>query len=170
MEEKTLLKAVLCFLVTPDGRFWLATKTAKIGAGCLNGYGGGIEPGETAEQAVAREVFEEAKVKADPSEFKKVGVVYFRNHKSDGSIFVCEVHVYTLATTQVPMATPEMANPQSFLICDVGSIAPLMPADPYWLPYVFQDKLFLAWAEYAPKQQALLKPVRVEIVTVLPAA
>ena len=45
-EEKVLFNATVCYPVR-DGKVLLAFKTCKIGANCWNGYGGGIEQGET---------------------------------------------------------------------------------------------------------------------------
>lgn len=47
MEEKTLLKAVIVFPLRRRSVL-LAKKAEKIGAGCWNGYGGGIVESETA--------------------------------------------------------------------------------------------------------------------------
>ncbi len=57
MEEKTLLNATVCLLVKDD-EVMLGIKTKKIGAGCRNGYGGGIEPDELIKEAAIRELEE----------------------------------------------------------------------------------------------------------------
>jgi 8-oxo-dGTP diphosphatase len=55
-------RAVLCF-VRRDGELLLIRKKRGLGAGKVNGPGGRIEDGESAEQAAVRETFEEVGVR-----------------------------------------------------------------------------------------------------------
>lgn len=63
----TTLRTVTCFIVQ-SGRILLQQRPAgRIWAGMLNGPGGKLDPGETAAEAVVREVFEETGLHiADP--------------------------------------------------------------------------------------------------------
>ena len=133
-EEKVLLEATLCFL-RRDDKILLAFKTKKIGMGCLNGYGGGIEIGENKEKAAVRELFEETNgVVAFPEDLENIAEVYFNNTKTDGTTFICRCHVYELWRWKgEPKATKEMANPTWFSE-DKLPLGELMSADPYWLP------------------------------------
>src|SRR3989344_638818 len=86
-EEKTLYLATLVYPVR-DSEVLLATKTRKIGAGCLNGWGGGVDQGESIRASAAREFFEETGgAKVNENELEKIGIVHFKNHKSDGVVF-----------------------------------------------------------------------------------
>src|SRR3989344_46986 len=93
--EKVLLNATLCFPVKED-KILLGLKMQKIGQGCWNGYGGGIDDEETPEQSIMRELEKEAKVKAFPNALEKVAIIYFKNNKTDGHVFVCRDHLYLL--------------------------------------------------------------------------
>src|SRR6185436_5019406 len=110
-EEKVLLNATLGFLVREE-KVLLALKTKKIGQGCWNGYGGGIDDQETLLQSMVRELKEEAKVEVLEKNIQKVAVVDFHNTKSDGGVFSCRVHVYLVHEWKgEPQPTDEMAEP-----------------------------------------------------------
>ena len=64
----------LCYLVQSDGVL-LIMKKRGFGAGKLNGVGGKLNPGETSEEAVRREIKEE--IGCEPVELKSVGVIEF---------------------------------------------------------------------------------------------
>ena len=97
--EKVLLRAVIVFPLR-GRKVLLAKKVGKIGAGCWNGYGGGIESGETAVDAAIRELFEESRLRARADDLEKVAVIAFHNQKTDGTFFTCECHVFVLRTFQ----------------------------------------------------------------------
>lgn len=80
----------LC-LVRKDDQVLLGMKKRGFGAGRWNGFGGKLEPGETVEEAVAREMQEESGVKLLGME--KVGQFDFEFHDKLGHIL--EVHLFT---------------------------------------------------------------------------
>lgn len=166
-EEKTLRDAVLCFLVRED-EVLLAFKTEKIGKDCWNGYGGGIEPGESPEQAAVREVWEEARVVVRSEHLEKVAKIDFYNTKSDGSCFTCKVHVYLVRKWMgIPQDTKTMVNPTWFKK-DRLPLKRMMPADKAWLPVVLSGKKITAWAHYGPFQKNLLGKTEIREVNFLP--
>jgi ADP-ribose pyrophosphatase YjhB (NUDIX family) len=166
-EEKTLLEAVDCFLINSKGEVWLATKAFKIGAGCLNGYGGGIEKGETPEICALREIPEECAIKVTLEQLHKVAVMDFHNNKTDGSMFICRVHMFLVYTNEIPQESAEMLAPRLFDPKNLP-LTRLMPADPYWLPHLFQGKKFIGKAEYSPYQKELIGYVTITYVDKLP--
>jgi len=155
-KEKTLLNATLCLLVE-DGKVLLALKTQKIGKGCWNGYGGGIRKREKPRKAAVRELEEEARVIADPEHIEKVAVIDFHNNKSDGSFFICRMHVYIVRQWWGgdPKETKTMIKPAWFDI-DHLPLEEMMPADKIWLQIVLKGKKIIAVAEYGPFQKTLL--------------
>ncbi|MEI6843582.1 MAG: NUDIX domain-containing protein [bacterium] len=167
MEEKTLYIATLVFPVTEDRRMvTLGDKQRGIGAGFLNGWGGGVEPGETLKQCACREFYEETGgVVISTNTIQKIGIVHFKNHKTDGTVFVCTVHVYvTTAWLGSICDTVEMKNARWFSVENLAT-ENLMPADPFWLPRMLGGDKGIAWAEYGPHQSHLIGEVIFESVT-----
>lgn len=79
-------RAVLCF-IRERGSVLLIRKKRGLGAGKINGPGGRIEPGESAEQAAVRETFEE--VGLTPDALTKVADLSFQF--ADGYSLHCVV-------------------------------------------------------------------------------
>lgn len=162
-EEKVLLEASLCFPVRGE-RILLGKKMKNIGKGCWNGYGGGIEPGETPEQAMIRELWEEAEVAAQPTALEKVAIMSFHNTKTDGRTFVCRVHIYLLRQWEGDFrSTEEMANPTWF-DRQTLPLGGMMPADREWVPIILSGRKIIGTARYGPYQQVLLGKVEFQYV------
>ncbi len=167
-EEKVLYNAVVCYLARND-EFLMAFKTEKIGAGCWNGYGGGIETGETPVMATVREFWEETHPDEDngvviyPENLEKIAEIDFHNMKSNGEIFVCKVHFYlTNNWSGEPKDTKTMINPTWFSKDNLPKR--LMPADLDFLPKILTGKKIKATYYYGPFQKELIKDSEVEYV------
>lgn len=171
MEEKTLLNATVCLLVKDD-EVMLGIKTKKIGAGCRNGYGGGIEPDELIKEAAIRELEEETGSKVgkvfittNKENLDKVAVVDFENTKSDGSSFVCKVHFFIIKEWNgEAVNTDEMVDPKFFKINDLP-FGDMMLADREFFPLILNGKKITATAKYGPYQKELLGPVIIQEVS-----
>jgi len=162
-EEKVLLDATLGFLIKGD-KILLAKKAKKIGAGCWNGYGGGINEGESPKEAMAREFNEEANIIVDESSLEKVAIIYFHNTKSDGNKFICKVYVYFVKKWQGdPIETEEMLCPTWFRF-DSLPFDNMMPTDKVWMPEILSGKKIIAKAYLGPFQKESLANVEVEFV------
>ena len=165
-EEKVLLHATLCFPIRGDAVL-LGMKMRKIGQGCWNGYGGGIEPGETPEQSIVRELQEESSVQAFPNALEKAAIIDFHNTTTDGTVFVCRVHIFLLRRWDGEFQpTNEMGTPTWFKIQTLP-LDGMMPADKEWLPPILAGKKVLGRATYGPFQKELLEPVQLQIVASL---
>jgi len=164
MEEKKLLEATLGFLIK-NNEIWLAKKTKKIGAGCWNGYGGGIEPEDKNEiECLSREVEEESGVKISKETTEKVAIIDFHNTKSDGEIFICKVHIFFISNWEgEPKESTEMATPTKFEINNLP-IDNMMPADKEWLPVVLEGKKLIAEYYYGPFQKELTAESKIKFV------
>jgi 8-oxo-dGTP pyrophosphatase MutT (NUDIX family) len=163
-KEKVLNDAVLCFLERGD-EILFAWKTRNIGKDRWNGYGGGINDGESPEEATVREMEEEGGVIVSQEHLEKVAIVDFHNTKSDGEKFVCKVHIYLVHQwLGEPKASKdgEMINPTWFKKNKPPE--PIMPADKKLLSFVLSGKKILARVWLGPFQQELLKEVEIEEV------
>lgn len=169
-KEKTLLNATVCFLYKEEEKqILLGLKIGKIGKGRWNGYGGGIEKGESPRVTAVRELMEETKgTIASPDALEKIAIVDFHNTKSNGEKFVCRVHAYLVKEWfGEPQNTKEMANPSWF---DVSRLPldKMMPADRDWLPSALQGRKVMARAYLGPFQKELLRPTVVKFVRSFP--
>lgn len=166
--EKTLYLGTLIFPVR-DGEVLLAEKMRKIGAGSLNGYGGGVEAGESIRASAVREFREETNgVEIKEEDLEKVGIVHFKNNKEDGSVFVAVIHIFTVRSWKGEFAsTDEMQNPKWYRL-ETLAREKMMLADPYWLPRMLKGEKGIAYAEYGPRQEKLLGEVKFEVVENVP--
>ncbi len=161
-QEKILFQATLCILVK-DTKVLLARKMKKIGAGLWNGYGGGIEPGETPIQAAVRELHEEAGINLESNKLEKVAYITFCNKTSDSHEFICIMHVYLIHVSDSDLEnidikeTDEMHTPTWFESNNLP-FNEMLAADREWLPLVLTGKKIIGTAYYTPKQHSLEKP------------
>lgn len=168
-EEKVLFKATVC-LPVKDGKVLLGMKTRKIGMGCWNGYGGGIEEGENVLECAIRELEEESGLKTRFEDLEKVAIVDFHNEKSDGSIFVSRVH-FLLVKDWIgePKETEDgaMITPTFF---DIDNLPydKMMPADKEFFPLILNGKKVLVESHYTPYQKELKREVKIQEVEELP--
>lgn len=164
-EEKILLHAVVVFL-TNNGRVLLAKKLKKIGKDLWNGYGGGIEVGESPRSAAIRELREETGgCEIDLATLKKRALIDFHNTTSDGRQFICKVHVYVVVgySGPDPQETEEMGPPAWFPFNDLP-FAEMMPGDNRWLPSVLVGQKVRGSIYYSPFQRELLQAPELRIV------
>lgn len=166
MEEKTLLKAVIVFPIRAR-KVLLATKTKegnKIGAGCRNGYGGGIEPGETAIDAAVRELEEESGLIARPEHLEKVAEIAFHNQKENGMFSTCRCEVFVIRMWRgSEHATATMLDPRWFSVKKLP-LGEMLPADPMWVPLVVNGWRITGEVWYGPRQKTLLMKPRIAYV------
>jgi len=168
-EEKVIFNATVCLPVR-GSEVLLAMKTRKIGMGCWNGYGGGVEDGETLIECAVRELEEESGLKAIPDNFEKVAIAEFHNEKSDGSIFVSKVHFFLVKDWQgEPYETEDsaMITPTFF---DINNLPfyKMMPADKEFFPLILNGKKVLVESYYSPFQKELKREVKITEVEGFP--
>lgn len=153
-DEKTLLEASVLFLET-DTDICMGEKLQKIGAGFLNGIGGGLEPGEDEYMSTVREAFEEWRIMVGRHRLRKVAVINMHNRKGSGEVFVCRLHIFfTRDWINEPEGGEEVGPPQWF----PKSAPPLermIPGDRAWLPLVLAGRKITGDIWHGPKQQTL---------------
>lgn len=125
----------LC-LVHTDNKLLLGKKKKGFGEGLWNGFGGKIEFGETPEDAMRREVKEEAGVEV--VEYENAGILEFAFQDSED---VLEVHVWRAGNiVGEPKETEEM-SPVWFDVLQLP-LKEMWPDDPFWLPLFLEKKRF----------------------------
>lgn len=130
------MPATLMFLVKGE-EVLLIEKQRGIGAGKINGPGGKIDPGETPEQCVIREVKEELCIDVvDPI---KMGELFF----DMDSMPNIHCHVFTSSAYEgVPTATEE-AIPLWSKVSEIP-FHKMWEDDQYWLPDMIRGRKFIA--------------------------
>jgi 8-oxo-dGTP diphosphatase len=126
--------ANLCFVIR-DGQILLIRKKRGLGAGKINGPGGRLEAGETAEQAAIRETQEEIGV--TPTGLEHVGELFFQF--LDG--YKLHVAVFAASGCEGKLIETDEATP---IWTDVGRIPydEMWQDDPHWLPLVLKRTRF----------------------------
>lgn len=168
--EKVLREAVLVLPVRcaySQLEVLLGFKTAKIGAGCWNGPGGGIEANETPKEAARRELREEFNLFVHLRDLEPTAEIDFHDNPEIDSPFVCKVFVmlaWNCAGTPIAVPGQNIERPTWYPVNELP--APLMPADPHWLGKVLVDgSIIKATFHYGPYQRELLMPPGYDLAT-----
>ena len=131
--------ATLVFLIRghPPAELLLGMKNRGFGSGKYNGFGGKVEPGETVENAAARELYEECEVVVDPGDLTRAArLEFFFPAQPDWNQVV---HVFIARRWRgEPVETREM-TPAWFGI-QALPLERMWADDPYWLPLVLQGE------------------------------
>jgi 8-oxo-dGTP diphosphatase len=126
------LRAVnLCYVINNQDEILLQYKRKGFGVGKWNGPGGKVEPGETLEQAVIREVKEETGL--DIKNLKKMAELefYFINKEEWNQI----AHVYVTKDFTGDIQVSEEGELKWFKIKEIP-YDKMWDDDPYWLPNI----------------------------------
>jgi len=137
-------KTTLCFLVKAKAgglpeEVMLARKKKGLGEGNWNGVGGKVEPGETCEEAAARETWEETGAIIEEKDLEKAAVISFK-HPKERNGWDQECHIYlTRRWKGTPAESQEMMEPRWFPVSALP-FKDMWPDDPHWLPLVLAGK------------------------------
>ncbi|HZZ99271.1 MAG TPA: NUDIX domain-containing protein [Candidatus Paceibacterota bacterium] len=163
-DEKVLFEATLVYVLRGK-EVLLPTKVTKIGAGRRNGFGGGVEPGETPRQGACRELLEETGLYVKPHWLLKRAEMEFHNTKSDGQEFVCRCHVYVTVIWSGELSlNNEWKDPFWYPIQHLP-FHEMMPSDKDWVPQVLSGNCLRGTVKLGPFQQELLEPPVIEFVS-----
>jgi 8-oxo-dGTP diphosphatase/2-hydroxy-dATP diphosphatase len=107
-------------------------KKRGYASGRWNGFGGKLNPGETVEQGMIRELYEESNLVS--KEHEKIGILTFQSEEEN---YVSEVHIFRIHKYEGdPIETEEM-RPQWFDF-DAIPYTEMWPDDIIWLPLVLK--------------------------------
>jgi len=126
--------ANLCFVIR-DGQILLIRKKRGLGAGKINGPGGRLEKGETAEQSAIRETQEEVGV--TPTGLEQAGELFFQFL----DCYKLQVYVFLASDCTGTLIETDEANPMWVKIEDIP-YHEMWQDDPHWIPLVLQRKKF----------------------------
>jgi len=145
--------ATLCFVVDRStNRVLLGRKKRGFGAGKLNGFGGKIDRGETAVDAVVREVREECGLVLSTEGLVHLGAIRFdfpwnRSFDHDVRVFLAT------AWTGVPQETEEMSP--FWASCAAPPFEQMWADDRYWLPIALSMTQFTARFSFAQDNETV---------------
>ncbi len=121
-------RAVLGFIIHPPSVLLIHKKTG-LGAGKINGPGGRIDPGETEEAAVVRELQEEVCLTIhDPVKRGELSFIFTDGYSIHGTVFTASQYSGNLCETRE-------AKPIWFHFAEIPYDR-MWKDDPYWLPEV----------------------------------
>jgi 8-oxo-dGTP diphosphatase len=133
-------RGTLCFVIR-EGKILLIEKKRGLGAGKVNGPGGRIEPGETAEQAAIRETQEEIGITPDSVEW--AGDLHFQFR--DGYSLHCSV--YRADTWHGELRETDEAKP-FWKETDAIPYDRMWADDEHWMPRMLAGQKFRGWFEF----------------------
>ena len=120
---------------------------------------GGVEPGETIEQATVRETVEEIGV--TPSQLEKVAAVTFLFPLSENfAKWNQQVHVYTSHRWTDEIVESDEIDPKWFKTSEIPYDF-MYPDAPYWLPQILDGNILTAEFLYGADWQILDYTVKV---------
>ncbi|NCZ53071.1 MAG: 8-oxo-dGTP diphosphatase [Verrucomicrobia bacterium] len=133
-------KGTLCFIIE-NGKILLIEKKRGLGAGKVNGPGGRIEVGETAEQGAIRETQEE--VGLTPTGMEWAGELSFQFR--DG--YSLHVELYRASGWTGELCETDEAKP---FWCSTSEIpyGRMWADDEQWMPRLLAGEKFRGWFEF----------------------
>lgn len=135
MEKQKILPTTL-LLVIKDNKILLACKKRGFGIGKYNGVGGKLESGESVEQGMIRETFEEIGIV--PKDYELRGVIAFDEYYK-GEPVLEVTHIYVTSDFDgEPQETDEM-KPFWFDL-DKVPYDKMFPDDKFWLPMIIEGE------------------------------
>ena len=141
----------LCYLINNQGEVLLQFKRRGFGVGKWNGPGGKVEPGETLEQAVVREVKEETGlVVSRPERMTELEFVFENRGEWDNL-----THVYAAKNFSGELVAGEEGELKWFKISALP-FKEMWDDDPHWLPEVLAGE-FMKMKFYFDSEGKLLK-------------
>lgn len=130
------IHGTVCHVIRDD-KTLLMRKQEGFGAGKLNAPGGKLREGETPEECIVREVFEETGLRL--SSLKKHGVLHFYFGEKDDPDWV----VYVFSSTSFNgELKPSTEGPLEWVEVDRLPYDEMWEDDRHWVPLLLEDRCF----------------------------
>lgn len=150
------MRIVTCAFLFRENKIVLGLKKRGFGVGKWNGYGGKLMTGETAEDAVIREIEEESGIKVLKENLNHLGTIDF--HFLDNPDWDQQAYIYRIDSWEgEPVETEEM-NPKWYSV-DALPYESMWIDDPYWLPYLLSGEHFTAEFHFDAEGKKIKKQV-----------
>ncbi len=136
MEEKLRTINATLALFVDGNKILLGEKKRGFAKGTLNGIGGKQDPGETIEQAMVRECFEE--IGAKPTKYEQVGRIdldmYYKGEHANMNMYIYKCYDYTGKIVETEEIIPSWYN------IDEIPFEKMLQDDLLWIPYVLKGE------------------------------
>jgi len=136
--ETTLL------ILKREDEILLAEKKRGFGVGKFNGVGGKLKPGESIEEAMLRETYEEIQIK--PMDHHYVGKIDFIE-SVNGERQNVIMHIFSATNWEGEITETEEMRPEWFKI-DKIPYDKMFQDDKFWMPYFLEGTDFDAHFEF----------------------
>ncbi len=129
------IKTLIYLVDLTQSKVALAAKKYGAPKGKPNGYGGAVEPNETIEEGAIRELYEEAKVTANPNDLRLVAKILFESPHIQEDVLL---YAFILTKWQgTPQETKEMTTPTWYNLNNLPFYK-MWPSDRYFVPLIFE--------------------------------
>lgn len=128
---------VICFPLK-GWKLTLGRRKCVPWLGCLSGFGGGVEEGETPTEAQVREFLEEAGAIIEEKDLIPVGIIHLKLAGKE-----CLLHVYCIEKWEGEIRETDEMSPEEFPIWDIPTEG-MIKGDELWLPWALAGYWFEA--------------------------
>ena len=141
--EKRTINTTLAIIRDGD-KILLGTKKRGFCEGTINGFGGKQDPGETIEQAMVRETYEEVGI--TPLEYEKTAFIKFDTDYKGERVFI-DMYVYNVTKFKGEAVETEEMLPKWYNKDEIP-FDKMLGDDKLWLPDVLEGKCVIGKVEF----------------------
>lgn len=151
----------LCYPIQGD-KILLGIKKRGFGKGKINGFGGGLEDGETVEEAALRELEEEVSLKTNVNDLKKVAELEFYFPACPEKEWDQIVHVFFVNSWE---GEPKESEEMNYKLFNINELPyhEMWDGDKYWLPLILLGKKIKGKLVFEEDNQTIKNKIICEI-------
>ena len=149
--------ATLCIPVAEkNSKILLGMKKRGFGKDKFNGFGGKLNPGESVAEAAVRELREEAGLRVDVGDLKKVAELTFTFPGAPDNSWDQVVHVFLVEKWAGEPSESEEMKPCWFSAKELP-FDRMWSDDPYWVPIVLSGQTLAASFVFSADQKTIIE-------------